>query len=296
MIRSMTGYGEATAQQDGASFHAEVRSLNNKYFKAMIRLPDEYQGLEAEAEQRLRERLTRGTITLTLKCSDASEGAAHDINTRALQRYLEQIRAMPEPLREGVRLDMGSLLGLPGVLQAPANSEERFERARGTIAALLDRAVAGLISMREREGRALAADLEQHRAFIDERLERIAELAPGVIAEYERRLRARIDALLSEAEVALNPVDVVREIAVYAEKTDIAEEIHRLRGHLNQFRELLTSKDARPIGRTLDFLAQEMLREANTIASKSPDAGISRHAVEIKGAIDRIKEQAANVE
>jgi uncharacterized protein (TIGR00255 family) len=117
-----------------------------------------------------------------------------------------------------------------------------------------------------------------------------------VIAEYEKRLRTRIDTLLAEASVKVEPMELVREIAVYAERTDIAEEIKRLTAHLEQFGDLVSGKDGRPVGRTLDFLAQEMLREANTIASKSPDAQVSRLTVEIKGAIDRIKEQAANVE
>ncbi|MCK6478560.1 MAG: DUF1732 domain-containing protein, partial [Phycisphaerales bacterium] len=113
---------------------------------------------------------------------------------------------------------------------------------------------------------------------------------------YEQRLRQRIEAMLKEAQVKVDAVDLIREIAVYAERTDIAEEISRLGGHLEQFADLLKPDSDKPVGRTLDFLAQEMLREANTIASKSPDAGISRLIVEVKGAIDRIKEQAANVE
>lgn len=161
---------------------------------------------------------------------------------------------------------------------------------------LLRKALDGLVHMRDREGVALQADLEGHRGYIAQRLERLISLAPGVIAEYETRLKARIEALLGGSQISISQVDLIREIAVYAEKTDIAEEIKRLGGHLDQFRDLLGADDARPVGRTLDFLAQEMLRETNTIASKSPDAAISRAAVEVKGAIDRIKEQAQNVE
>src|SRR5262249_10029351 len=117
-----------------------------------------------------------------------------------------------------------------------------------------------------------------------------------VVLEYEKRLKTRIETMLKESDVRVDAVDLIREIAAYAERTDIAEELHRLEGHLVQFAELLAGADDRPVGRTLDFLAQEMLREANTIASKSPDAGISRSIVEVKGAIDRIKEQAQNVE
>lgn len=142
----------------------------------------------------------------------------------------------------------------------------------------------------------LVDDLTAQRDMIAERLEKIAERAPHVVTEQERRLRSRIDGMLQEAGLSVEPVDLIREIATYAERTDIAEEVTRLRGHIDQFSDLLGGNDGRPVGRTLDFLAQEMLREANTIASKSPDSLISRLIVEVKGSIDRIKEQVQNVE
>lgn len=293
MIRSMTGYGEASAQSEGVHYFLEVRSLNNKYFKASIRLPESLQGLEAELESRLRQRLTRGTITLNASCTDASASAAHEINRQALDRYIAQLKDLSG---SDVKLDLGALLALPGVLQPPADNEDRLDRARGAMLPLLDQAVNALMAMREREGRLIVDDLEQHRLLIADRLRQISDKAPGVVAEYEKRLKTRIESMLQGAEARVDAVDLVREIAVYAERTDIAEEISRLGGHLEQFASLLSGKDDRAIGRTLDFLAQEMLRESNTIASKSPDAGISRLIVEVKGAIDRIKEQAQNVE
>lgn len=288
----MTGYGEAAAQVDGAHYVLEVRSLNNKYLKAVLRLPEELQSLEAELETRLREKISRGTVTINASVSDQTESAAYEINKKALNRYVEQLKGI-----DGApAIDLGALLALPGVLQPPADAEGRFESTKAAMLDLLDKAIKQLQAMREREGKALVADLRTHHAFIAERLKLVAERAPEVIADYERRLRTRIDALLKDVGVKIDSVDLVREIAAYAERTDIAEEINRLRAHLDQFEELVSSNEPRPLGRTLDFLAQEMLREANTIASKSPDATISRHAVEIKGAIDRIKEQAQNVE
>ena len=142
--------------------------------------------------------------------------------------------------------------------------------------------------------RAGMAHLAQH-ATIAENLERVVDHAPSIVAEYEKRLRARIEALLADAEVSVDQAELVREIAVYAEKTDIAEEITRLRGHLGQFESRISGNDGSPLGRTLEFLTQEMLREANTMASKSPSAEIAQRIVEIKGAIDRIKEQVLNV-
>src|SRR5262245_19280053 len=134
------------------------------------------------------------------------------------------------------------------------------------------------------------------RASIAERLAGIAARAPQVVESYQARLRQRMESLLAEVGASVRDEDLLREVAVFAERSDIAEEIVRLGSHLEQFREIIDCDDREPSGRTLDFLAQEMLREANTIASKSSDAEISRRIVEIKGGIDRIKEQAANVE
>lgn len=296
MIRSMTGFGEATAMIDGVQYVVEVRSLNNKYFKSTIRLAEEYQGLEPEIESRLRSRINRGTVVVTARANDSSQSAAYTINTAALSRYLEQLRSLPSTDHKPGDVNIAQLLSLPGVLQPPLDGEDRFERARAAFMPLLDKAIDALIAMRSREGHVLAQDLQDHRHFIAQRLEQINVRAPGVIADYELRLKARIEALLAGAEARVQESDLIREIAVYAERTDIAEETKRLAAHLDQFNELLTASGAKPIGRTLDFLTQEMLREANTIASKSPDAEISRATVDIKGAIDRIKEQAANVE
>ena len=290
----MTGYGDAATTIDGVHYFIEVRSLNNKYFKASIRLAEAFQGLEAEMESRLREKLSRGTVTLTARSTDTSESAAYGINTKALARYIEQIGQLPQSA--GIKVDVGALLVLPGVLQPPPDEEDRLEKARRAFMPLLDKAVNALMLMRQREGGVLVDDLKSHQGYIAERLALVAQRAPGVVADYQLRLKTRIETMLREADATVEPADLIREIAVYAERTDIAEEIKRLSAHLDQFGDLIGATDGKPIGRTLDFLAQEMLREANTIASKSPDAAISRSTVEIKGAIDRIKEQAQNIE
>lgn len=296
MIRSMTGYGEAATHTGGVHYFLEVRSLNSKFFKATLRLPETLQGLEAELESELRRRLSRGAVTLTAKCSDDSGAAAHHINTDALRSYMDQLRALGASDGAPIHFDAAALLSLPGVLQPPVDEEARIRRARGAFVALLDKACEQLIAMRAREGQSLVADLFVHRDIIVARLERIATRAPTVVLEYEQRLRQRIDQLLKDSNLRPEPADLIREIAVFAEKSDIAEELARLRGHMAQFADLLAASDERPLGRTLDFLAQEMLREANTIASKSGDSDISRDIVEVKGSIDRIKEQVQNVE
>ncbi|HYE63089.1 MAG TPA: YicC/YloC family endoribonuclease [Phycisphaerales bacterium] len=292
----MTGYGDASITIDGVHYFVEVRALNNKYFKATIRLAEALQGLEAEMEARLREKISRGTVTLTARSTDASASAAYTINTQALDRYVQQLSELPQVKGGGLKLDLGQLLNLPGVLQPPADEEDRLDKARGIFLPLLDKAVTNLLAMRQREGRVLVDDLKSHQTYIAERLSLVAQRAPGVVADYQSRLKQRIETMFREADATVEPADLIREIAVYAERTDIAEEIKRLSAHLDQFGSLISATDGKPIGRTLDFLAQEMLREANTIASKSPDAAISRSTVEIKGAIDRIKEQAANIE
>jgi uncharacterized protein (TIGR00255 family) len=292
----MTGFGEASGQSHGVHYFLEVRSLNSKYFKAVIRLPEDLEALEAEIESDLRRRLTRGSVFVTARCTAISGDTGYQINDRALANYIEQVRRLPHVQRGEVALDLGALLTLPGVLQPPPDEEARLERARQALLGLLATACERMIAMREREGAALRHDLLARRQVIADRLRDIALRSPSVVAEYERRLRQRIETMVREAGLKVEPIDILREIAVVAERSDIAEEITRLSGHIDQFTDLLSRQDGRPVGRTLDFLTQEMLREANTIASKCADAEISRAIVEVKGEIDRIKEQVQNVE
>ncbi len=297
MIRSMTGFGEATTEVDGVHFAIEIRSLNNKFFKASLRLPEDFQGLEPQIDSRLRRQLVRGSITLTLRCSDNTAAAAHEINTAALQTYLDQLGKIPHGNGPAPEIDLTAVLLLPGVLQPPANIEDRLEHFSESLLGLVDAASTKLLTMRAKEGAMLHADLHLHRQSIEERLEKIATRAPLVIEEYHGRLRQRVESMLSDAGAVVNDVDLIREVAVYAERSDISEEISRLGAHLIQFRELIDDGETMdPVGRTLDFLAQEMLREANTIASKSNDSEISKDIVVVKGAIDRIKEQVQNAE
>lgn len=296
MIRSMTGFGDASTTVGGIYQALEIRSLNNKYLKVTVRLPEDLQPLEAVLEAHVRRKLSRGAVTITAKVVDTSEAAAHEINTEALRRYLEQLEEIPQVAEGALRVDVASLLDLPGVLQQPTDEIQRLERLKESLLGLLDQACDQLVVMRDREGERLHEDLMRHHAVITERLVVINQRAPQVVAEYQHRLEERIRLLLEDKGVAFEPADLIREVAIFAEKTDIAEELARLQGHMEQFVDLLSGNDERPTGRTLDFLAQEMLREANTIASKSSDAQISRLTIEMKGAIDRIKEQVQNVE
>ena len=293
MIVSMTGFGDATAEHDGTHYTVEIRSLNNRFFKPVIKLPDSVGGLEPELETMLREKLGRGSITFILKMRSESAEAAYHINIPALKAYLAQLQSI-QGLDRFVQIDLASLVQLPGVCQEPRDDTDEIERHGDTIRQLTVKAITKLNAMRNREGEALFVELMKHIRLIGENLALIATRAPLVVEDYHRRLLLRINQLLNGAELKVNEGDVIKEVAVFAERADIAEEIQRLTSHCDAFEQ--SCRTGEHAGRKLDFIAQELLREANTIASKANDATIARHCVEIKGAIDRVKEQVQNVE
>jgi uncharacterized protein (TIGR00255 family) len=294
----MTGFGEASCEADGVHYAVELRSLNNRYFKAIIRLPDEIAGLEPEMDSLLRKRLTRGTVTLNVAMRLREASLGYQVNQAMLASYLSGLRQMQvddDQLTASSSIDLASLLNLPGVIQPPISSE-MVETTRPIITRLVGEACEKMIAMRQREGQGLVEDLMAHRQVIADALEQIIERAPMVIEEYHKRLRTRVEEMLNRAQLQVDQVDLVKEVAVFAERSDISEELQRTRAHLEQFEQIVNHNENEPAGRTLDFLAQELLREANTVASKSNDAQISRLIVQVKGAIDRIKEQVQNVE
>jgi uncharacterized protein (TIGR00255 family) len=293
MIVSMTGFGDATAEKNGTHYSVEIRSLNNRFFKAVIKLPDNVSGLEPEIETTLREKLGRGSITFILKMRMESAEAAYLINTQALNAYIEQLSRI-KGTNGNMNIDLGALLALPGVCQEPRDESDEIERHGPMIRELTKKAIDKLNAMRSREGEHLFADLMKHLKVIATNLSEIARRAPFVIDEYHKRLSQRVNVLISKAELQVNESDLLKEVAVFAERADISEEIQRLTSHLESFEQ--SCRSGEHAGRKLDFITQEMLREANTIASKANDAQIARHIVEIKGAIDRLKEQVQNVE
>ncbi len=295
MIRSMTGFGSASIQTNGAHYALELRSLNNRYFKVQVRLPEELQGLEAELEAALAKRLSRGSIVIAVRCADNSANAAARINADAVQSYLDQLFAVPGLDHDSAQVDLAALLALPGVMITDTG-EERLRQARDALLKLLDQACDKLIAMREREGEMLLEDLHRHREAISKHLKVVTGRVPQMIELYQQKLHQRMETLLAETGAKVRDEDILREVAVFAERSDIAEEVARLQGHLAQFGEIIDSDGNEPCGRTLDFIAQEMLREANTIGSKCLEVEVSRRIVEIKGAIDRTKEQVQNVE
>lgn len=297
MIRSMTGFGDAASETDGIHYAVEVRSLNNRYFKCTSRLPEELAGLEAELDTRLRKHFARGSFSAAVKLRISGEAAASVVNDAALLAYLDHLEAVKTRLKdEAVTIDLTHLLALPGVMEPATDPDALLAKSRPVIFDLLGKAAGRLAEMRETEGAALAKDLLAQRSQLLEIVTAIAERAPAVVDEYHTKLTQRISQLMAKAELQLNESDLIKEVAVFADRCDIAEEVTRLRGHLTQFQQVIAGDGSEPAGRTLDFLAQEMLREANTIGSKSNDAAISRHVVNAKSLIDRIKEQVQNVE
>ena len=294
MIHSMTGFGDAQHEDGGVSYALEIRSLNNRHFKPTIKLPEYCQSFESGVDKLLRARLGRGSVTYTLRVRDTRADAAHEINRDALRSYLSQLAEVVGDDGLPVSIDLGTLLALPGVCQPPPVDAARRDQEWEIIRQLTNTALDKLVVMRAEEGRALRADLVAHCDTLRRGLMRIAELAPLVVTEYHQRLRTRVNQLLSEAKLQLDETDLIKEVAIFAERCDIAEETSRFISHLDQFTGLCDQGEQ--AGRRLDFLSQELLREANTISSKANKAEISREVVEIKGLIDRLKEQVQNVE
>ncbi|HPM25511.1 MAG TPA: YicC family protein [Phycisphaerae bacterium] len=293
MIHSMTGFGEALLEEAGQVYQIELRSFNQRYLKTAIHLPDDFSFLEADVERLLRQRITRGSVTLRLHVRSIGPQAAPELNTAVVQAYVAQLRgAVGDDPR--VTIDLATLLALPGVCQVRELTDAEREQRWTVLSRLTEQALERMIAMRAREGATLSTDLATHCAVIARCLDVIRERAPVVVAEYRDRLMARIAELIADTNVRLAEEDLLKEVSIYAERSDISEELSRLAAHLGQFETLMTAPE--PAGRKLEFIAQEMLREANTMGSKSGDAAIAREIIEIKSAIDRIKEQVANAE
>ena len=201
---------------------------------------------------------------------------------------------MPLPTNIATSMDLATLASLPGVCEVPPIDDESRDQVLGLAAELTNQALDVMVEMRQREGNTLRAELTSCCNEIRERVVQVASRAPLVIDEYHERLKTRVETLMKSSRLELESEGLMREVALYAERSDINEEVSRLRSHLDQFEELC--EGGKPVGRTLEFLTQEMLREANTIASKSGDAAIARNIVEVKGLIDRLREQVQNVE
>ena len=293
MLRSMTGFGAAGDQFDGVAYAVEIRSVNNRYFKPAIRLPELWSVIQQEVDKLLRTRLNRGAVTLTLRMKISDALAAHQVNVAALGRYIEQLKILEVEGGPTLRIDLAGLLQLPGVCEAPP-LDDLCRRTREPLMGLISEAVSRLVEMREREGGDLYDDLAIQCDAVGRAVVVIVERSPQVVKEYHERLKTRVAELIDAGKIEIDSDVLAREVAVFAERCDIAEEIARLTSHTAHFRAEMDAAESS--GRKLEFIAQEMLREANTVASKANDVEIAHTVVELKTAIDRIKEQVQNVE
>jgi uncharacterized protein (TIGR00255 family) len=294
MISSMTGYGDAQGQLNGVTYTVEIRTVNNRYLKANIKLPETVAFLEEAVEKLLRKNLSRGTVNYVLRLKNAPANVLFDIDETALKTIMERLNRIAASANIKCPIDIGTLLNLPGILEPASPDEEIAEQIKKTVIDVSQEAIEKLKQMRAAEGTALEADLKQNCSSIKQDLERIRARSEVVLRRYAERLQKRVNELLAEAKLKLDEETLAREVAIFAERSDISEEIARLDSHLQQLLEGCETSDQ--AGRRLDFISQELLREANTIASKASDAEIAHYVVDIKCRIDRIKEQVQNVE
>ena len=294
MINSMTGYGSAEGRLDGVTYAVEIRTVNNRYFKSRVKLPESAAFIEEEVEKVLRGDLSRGTVNYTLSLKGVSADVLFSIDEAALKAYIAKLGSIAESSKVKCRLDIGGLMTLPGILVASLPDKEQAGQIKETVLSVTRQALEGVKQMRATEGAALAADLDGHCKAVKQALEQIRSRSEIVVQEYHKKLAKRVGELLAGAKLKLDEESLSREVAIFADRSDISEEIARLESHLQQFSE--SCESGGQAGRKLDFISQEMLREANTIASKASDTEIIRLVVDIKCSIDRIKEQVQNVE
>jgi uncharacterized protein (TIGR00255 family) len=291
-MRSMTGFGAAARDRDGLAVRAEVRSVNHRHLQVKVRLPGELAWLETDVEERVRTALERGAVSVHVALSAGTALTAAAVNVRAARRYKQLFKGLAADLDLSGELDLATLAGLPGVLST-AVDDSTLARARRAVLGVVDAALAALGAMREREGRSTQKELAAHARGIAKLVASIKRRMPGVVRRQQEALRGRIELLL-DGRGSVRPEDLAREIALLADRMDVSEELGRLQSHLDQLGAIMARAGA--IGRALEFLVQEFLREANTIGSKCNDAAVAHEVVELKTLIERLREQVMNVE
>jgi uncharacterized protein (TIGR00255 family) len=294
VLLSMTGFGGAHSQQDGLAVAVEVRAINSRFFKLTVRATEGYSALEPQIEEVARQNIRRGTVQVNLRVDRLRSCQDFRINSEVLGGYRDQLKALYQKWGQAANVSLEALMPLPGVVNDPASILFAPEDDWPVISKVVGAAFENLAHMRTREGQAMADDLALNCRAIAVGVEAILKRSPLVLEAYRTRLEERLSKVLAEHQVALNPADVIREVALYAERGDISEEIVRLKSHLEQFDAIMQTPESS--GRKLEFLTQELFREANTIGSKASDVEIAKHVIEIKTAIERIREMIQNVE
>lgn len=292
----MTGFGEARTQTETVGVAVEVRALNNRYLKLTVRGSEPYPLYESEVEKIVRRYIRRGTLHIHIRVDRSAAVAAPALNIGVLADYLRQIRtACAEAgTPELVAPLLAGALALPGVAPEPRGSTSLPEDEWPIVEQTLEAALVKVNAMRQEEGRAMAAELLGYHRSIAEQLAALRALLPGVVTEYRQRLLERVRQAVADAGVVLSAESIIREVALFADRTDVSEEVIRLTSHLEQLAELV--HQGNEAGRKLEFVLQEMGREANTIGSKAGDVAISRHVFDIKATLEKLRELVLNIE
>ena len=294
MISSMTGFGAADGSVGDARASVEIRTVNHRFFSPNLKLPSAFSRWEGEIREILRQKIARGHVTLTARIDRAAgAGAGPIIDEARLAQYAVTLKELQKKHALGGEVDLATVLRLPDVVASP--SEEEMDSGAGeALAAIVHKAVDNLISMRRAEGAQLAAFLVDRVAAVETRLAKVEKRAPIRLKEQHERVTRTVSELIGAA--GADPQRIAQEIAILADKLDVAEELDRFRSHLAAFRETAQSKTADPVGKRLGFILQEMVREANTVGSKASDAQIQEDVIAIKEELERIREQVENLE
>jgi len=300
-IQSMTGFAQARIERDGWSLRVNLRSVNHRFLDLHLRMPEGFEIFEPRIRLAVRNRLRRGHVDVNVYYEPAGP-ASVEVNREVAEAYMKAVAELREQFGVKTEPDLIALFRLPGVVAAPGatselQSEEAQERLGSQLDACLRQALERLETMRRSEGQSLAAEMQGLLTRIAEQTAAIESLAEGVRPAFARRLEAKLAEILGGAQI--DPARLAQEAALLAERSDITEELARLRSHVEQFRKLLGG--AGEAGKKLDFLLQEMQREANTLLSKTPGVEseglkITTFALEVKSDIERLREQAQNVE
>lgn len=288
MLLSMTGYGEGRVQAAGLDIVAELRSVNNRHLKLAIRVPEGCGAWEGMLEEDLRQRLRRGTVYLTIRVQRQATADDYRINSTVLKSYRDQLAAL------GDVPQLTSLLALPGVVETTGTAAVDIDSTWPLIQQAVRVAVEQLDEMRQREGVSMQRDLLANLQRLEEELAQVRTRSPLIVAGYQQRLAERVRQALADHNIEPAPQDLLREVSMFADRVDVAEEMVRLESHLQQARQMMDERES--AGRKFDFLIQEMFRETNTIGSKANDAEVARRVVEMKTSLERMREIIQNVE
>ena len=287
----MTGFGAADGAIGDARASVEIRTVNHRFFSPNIKLPSAFARWEGEIREILRQKIARGHVSLIARV-DRPTTAGPVIDEVRLAQYALTLKDLQKKHGLGGEVDLATVLRLPDVVTTP--SEEMDSTAGEALAAIVNKAVDSLMLMRRAEGAQLAAFLLERIAAVESRLARIETRAPVRLKEHHERVKRTVSDLIGAP--GADPQRIAQEIAILADKLDVAEELDRFRSHLAAFRETAQSKTADPVGKRLGFILQEMVREANTIGSKASDAQIQEDVIAIKEELERIREQVENLE